>query len=184
MRTVPVSVALGSPSTSSLPSGLRFAGRDDRELDWILLVGLAVVRIRRSTTLLQAEPSEQDGEHEPETYPRSEIPLLRHAGSVTGRVPMKIWYLRHVSDDPDAPRWWLYLLGSSSRTYVGITTELERRLAQHNGELPGGAKSTRPGRPWVVLRQWGPYSRSEASSHEYRLKRCPGRRRSDWEPEV
>ena len=88
-------------------------------------------------------------------------------------------------DDSDEPRWWLYLLTSNGRrTYVGITTELERRLAQHNGELPGGAKSTRPGRPWVLLRKWGPYSRSEASAHEYRLKRCPGARRGRWEPSV
>jgi putative endonuclease len=91
---------------------------------------------------------------------------------------------KHVSDEPDEPRWWLYLLTcASGRTYVGITTELERRLEQHNGTLPGGAKSTRPGRPWAVLRKWGPYSRSTASAHEYRLKRCPGARRSRWEPE-
>ena len=88
-------------------------------------------------------------------------------------------------EQSDEPRWWLYLLVSNARrTYVGITTELERRVAQHNGELPGGAKSTRPGRPWVLLRTWGPYSRSEASAHEYRLKRCPGARRSRWEPSV
>lgn len=81
------------------------------------------------------------------------------------------------------PRWWLYLLRSDSgRSYVGITTEIDRRLAQHNGELPGGAKSTRAGRPWSLARRWGPYSRSVASAHEYRLKRCRGARRWTWEP--
>lgn len=83
----------------------------------------------------------------------------------------------------DEPSWWLYLLRSSAgRTYVGITTELERRLAQHNGEQPGGAKATRAGRPWLVERTWGPFTRSEASAHEYWLKRQPGPRRASWEP--
>jgi putative endonuclease len=85
----------------------------------------------------------------------------------------------------EEPRWWLYLLRSArgGRSYVGITVELERRVAQHNGEQPGGAKSTRAGRPWVLERSWGPFSRSEASAHEYRLKRCRGRKRASWEPE-
>lgn len=85
--------------------------------------------------------------------------------------------------DRDPPRWWLYLLRSAGgRSYVGITTEIDRRLAQHNGELPGGAKSTRAGRPWSLARRWGPFSRSEASAHEYRLKRRRGARRWTWEP--
>ena len=89
--------------------------------------------------------------------------------------------VREVSDDQT--QWWLYLLrASSGRTYVGITTELERRLAQHNGELPGGAKATRGHRPWALDRHWGPFTRSEAAAHEYRLKRLPGRRRASYEP--
>ena len=86
--------------------------------------------------------------------------------------------------DAAASKWWLYLLRSTAtrRSYVGITTDRERRLAQHNGEQPGGAKSTRAGRPWVLARSWGPYSRSEASALEYRLKRCRSDQRERWEP--
>jgi len=71
----------------------------------------------------------------------------------------------------------VYLLASerSDATYVGVTTDVERRLAQHNGELPGGAKSTRAGRPWRVARVWGPYdSRGRAQTMEYRVKRRRG----------
>ena len=82
--------------------------------------------------------------------------------------------------------WHVYVLVSAdgARTYVGITNDLERRLAQHNGELPGGAKSTRAGRPWVVGATYGPYEeRGRAQAVEYRVKRRPGRERLAAEPD-
>lgn len=86
-------------------------------------------------------------------------------------------------EDAPEPTWWLYLLrGRAGRTYVGITVDLERRVEQHNGEQPGGAKSTRAGRPWALVRQWGPFDRSRASQLEYALKRVRGARRDQWEP--
>lgn len=85
--------------------------------------------------------------------------------------------------DPAPERWWLYLLRSGmGRTYVGISVDIDRRIAQHNGELPGGARSTRAGRPWVLVKRWGPYDRSLASALEYQLKRCRGPRRAGWSP--
>ncbi len=87
-------------------------------------------------------------------------------------------------DDDTAPlTWWLYLLRSDGgRTYVGITVDVERRLAQHNGELPGGAKSTRAGRPWSLIQRWGPYDRAGASALEYQLKRRRAAQRLSWTP--
>ena len=73
--------------------------------------------------------------------------------------------------------WIVYVLhsASSGRTYVGITTDVPRRLAQHNGERAGGARSTRAGRPWVVASQYGPYpSRGDALRAERRVKRHRG----------
>ena len=88
-----------------------------------------------------------------------------------------------MAEPKPEPQWWLYLLRAlSGRTYVGITVDLERRLAQHNGELPGGAKSTRAGRPWVLVERWGPYDRAQASALEYQLKRRRGAARSSWKP--
>lgn len=44
--------------------------------------------------------------------------------------------------------WYVYLLECADGTlYCGVTTEPERRVAQHNGVLPGGAKYTRSRRP-------------------------------------
>ncbi|MDP6518984.1 MAG: GIY-YIG nuclease family protein, partial [Planctomycetota bacterium] len=50
-----------------------------------------------------------------------------------------------MDSDPEsdsARDWSVYVLlsPSSGTTYVGVTTDMERRLAQHNGELPGGAR--------------------------------------------
>ncbi len=83
--------------------------------------------------------------------------------------------------------WQVYVLRSVSaaRTYVGIALDVEERLAQHNGERPGGAKTTRAGRPWSVQRTYGPYpDRSEAQSAEAQVKRLRGDERLTWEADV
>lgn len=77
-------------------------------------------------------------------------------------------------------RWFAYVLVSARahRTYVGVAKDVERRARQHNGELAGGARSTRAGRPWRVARVHGPFaSRGEAQSVEHALRRRRGRQR-------
>ncbi len=79
--------------------------------------------------------------------------------------------------------WWVYVLRSTvrKRSYVGITVDLPRRLEQHNGELPGGARSTRGGRPWKIAKVYGPYvDRARASQVEYAVKRLRGAKRLTW----
>lgn len=73
--------------------------------------------------------------------------------------------------------WYVYMLvNSRDRTYIGSTTNPPRRLRQHNGEIVGGARSTRKYRPWrlfVVLA--GFPNRSSACRWEKLLKlRCRG----------
>jgi predicted GIY-YIG superfamily endonuclease len=83
-------------------------------------------------------------------------------------------------DDAIPPRWSVYVLVSASatRTYVGVSTDPERRLREHNGEKAGGARSTRPGRPWAIARILGPYSdRAAAQRAEHALKKKRGRHR-------
>jgi putative endonuclease len=68
--------------------------------------------------------------------------------------------------------FFVYVLGSQHkndrRTYVGWTTEIERRLQQHNAGF--GAKSTR-GRKWILLYSERCNTRSEAMSREWYIKR-------------
>lgn len=73
-----------------------------------------------------------------------------------------------------ARSWWLYVLLSASgeRTYVGITTDPDRRLRAHNGQISGGARSTRAHRPWRLGAVYGPYpDRALVSRAEWHLKR-------------
>ena len=69
--------------------------------------------------------------------------------------------------------WWVYVLRSESGAYyVGCTTDIHRRVRQHNGEIVGGAKCTRSNRPWRLAKAYGSYAnRSEALKAEYALKR-------------
>lgn len=78
------------------------------------------------------------------------------------------------------PFWYVYVLASGrlSRTYVGVALDPQRRLAQHNGEQPGGARSTRAGRPWSLAALYGPYTnRAEAQRVERRVKALSGAQR-------
>ena len=67
---------------------------------------------------------------------------------------------------------FVYVLGCAHKgrylTYVGWTTDLARRVAQHNGGK--GARTTR-GRVWVLLHSEGLSTRTEAMRREWHLKR-------------
>ncbi|WP_415892293.1 GIY-YIG nuclease family protein [Neptuniibacter sp. PT8_73] len=68
--------------------------------------------------------------------------------------------------------WYVYILRCADETlYTGITTDLERRIRQHNGELVGGAKYTRVRRPVSLFWQEEHIDRSSASKREYEIKR-------------
>lgn len=70
--------------------------------------------------------------------------------------------------------WCVYLILSTNdpiKTYVGVTNNFSRRLKQHNGELKGGAKASRAGRPWIcacIIRGFD--DRSEACEFESKWK--------------
>jgi len=57
-----------------------------------------------------------------------------------------------------------------TRTYVGWTLDLDRRLAEHNGAGRRGAKTTR-GQTWTLLYAEKYRTRRGAMAREYALKR-------------
>jgi len=67
---------------------------------------------------------------------------------------------------------FVYVLGSRAKnrllTYVGWSTDITRRLQQHNSGK--GARTTR-GRTWVLLHSEWFATRREAMSREWHLKR-------------
>ena len=75
------------------------------------------------------------------------------------------------------PEWSLYMLRcQDGRLYTGITTDLERRIEEHGGDL--GAKFTRGRGPFELAFNREVGDRSRASRLEWRVKRL---RRSDKE---
>ena len=70
--------------------------------------------------------------------------------------------------------WYVYLLQCADDSlYTGITTDLERRLDEHNGELGSGlgAKYTRPRRPVELVYHETCATRSVAGQREAEIKR-------------
>ena len=65
----------------------------------------------------------------------------------------------------------VYLIRSKvlNRTYIGYSTNIKKRLRQHNGDIKGGAKYTRCGRPWeLVMYIKGFPSKSVAMQYEWK----------------
>ena len=79
------------------------------------------------------------------------------------------------SDSGQAPLWQVYLLQCADQSlYAGVTTDLDRRLQQHNGQLAGGARYTQARRPVSLVWSEACDSRSEAQQREHAL-RCLSR---------
>jgi len=68
--------------------------------------------------------------------------------------------------------WYVYLLECVDGTlYCGITTDIHRRLSEHNSGV--GSKYTRSRRPVKLRALFEAKDRSEASKEEYRIKQLP-----------
>ena len=72
------------------------------------------------------------------------------------------------------------MLQCSDRTlYTGITTDLQRRLREHN-EAKAGARYTRVRRPVTLVYSEPAGSRSEAARREAQIKNCPAVKNCYW----
>ncbi len=67
--------------------------------------------------------------------------------------------------------WYVYLLECADGTYyTGITTDLERRLHEHNSD-PKGARYTRARRPVTMVYSESCANRSDAARREYVVRK-------------
>lgn len=72
--------------------------------------------------------------------------------------------------------WHVYMLRCADGTlYTGITTDIDRRLEEHNGLRNGGAKYTRCRRPVSLVWSETGRDRSQVSRREYEIKRLTKR---------
>jgi len=68
-------------------------------------------------------------------------------------------------------QWSVYILRCADDSlYTGITTDVSRRLDQHNGLVKNGAKYTRNRQPVELVYQENANSRSAACKREYAIK--------------
>lgn len=81
-------------------------------------------------------------------------------------------------------RWTVYMLRCADGTlYTGVTTDLHRRLRQHNGLESGGAKYTRSRRPCRIAYTrlyLGSDARSLALRREAEIKAMSKTEKEKW----
>ncbi len=66
--------------------------------------------------------------------------------------------------------WKLYVVECDDETlYTGITTDVDRRIAEHNGSKKG-ARYTRSRRPVTLVASWCCGTQSKAARAEYAFK--------------
>ena len=67
--------------------------------------------------------------------------------------------------------WFVYILRCADNSlYTGVTTDIEKRLKQHNGLEKNGAKYTRGRQPVTLVYQENSHSRAEACKREHDIK--------------
>jgi putative endonuclease len=68
-------------------------------------------------------------------------------------------------------QWSVYILRCADNSlYTGVTTDVQRRLDEHNGLVKNGAKYTRNRQPVKLVYQEAAASRSEACKRESAIK--------------
>lgn len=76
-------------------------------------------------------------------------------------------------------KWYVYIVECADGSlYTGISTDVDRRLLEHNYSLKA-AKYTRSRRPVKLVWSKEVENRSEASKEEYKIKRLSRKKKLD-----
>ena len=76
-------------------------------------------------------------------------------------------------------KWFVYILECADKSfYTGITTDINRRLAEHNSDAKG-ARYTRMHRPVELVFRQSFANRSQASKQEYKIKQLSRKQKQD-----
>lgn len=77
-----------------------------------------------------------------------------------------------------ASNWFVYMVRTASGAiYTGITTDVSRRLAEHQAGAPKGARSLRGKGPLELVFYSQAGDRSHASKLEWHIKQWPRQRK-------
>ncbi|MBT3135663.1 GIY-YIG nuclease family protein [Alteromonas sp. ALT199] len=67
--------------------------------------------------------------------------------------------------------WYLYMVENKlGQIYTGITTDPKRRIAQHRGQLKGGAKALKGKSPLIFRAVFEVADKAQAAKLEYAVK--------------
>jgi len=86
------------------------------------------------------------------------------------------------TENAEAVIWWLYVVRTTQNSlYTGITTDVQRRLSEHENEdgRNKGAKALRGKGPLEIVFKIEVGNRSDALKMEYRVKRL-SRTEKEW----
>ncbi len=78
----------------------------------------------------------------------------------------------HRAEQP-ASRWWLYIANCDGRLYTGITTDVARRIDEHQRGLARAARFTRAAKEVELVYHASVGDRATALRLERRVKRLP-----------
>ncbi len=88
-------------------------------------------------------------------------------------------YPERGEDEIQRRGWYLYIASCSDQTfYTGITTNLARRIEQHNRGC--GATYTSSRKPVILVAAWSFTSRSEALHAEVKMKQLSHQRKAEY----
>lgn len=82
--------------------------------------------------------------------------------------------------EPNSSRWYIYIIENRlGQFYTGITCDPIRRIAQHRGEKPGGAKALKGKSPLFFRGVFEVANKSLALKAEYKVKQLSRSQKQD-----